>query len=203
MKKRIVIFISGSGSNMIALAEAARQKDYPAEIAAVISDRNDAGGIEKAKALGIATHCIERKSYPTKSAFEQAVLDTLELYNPDIICLAGYMRLISNFIIAPYSGRILNIHPSLLPLFKGLDTHQKAIDAGVKVSGCTVHLVTEGMDEGPILGQACVPVLTGDTAKSLAQRVLKVEHQLYPAILRAFIEGKHNCVDAEQQLFAF
>ncbi|MCD2171816.1 phosphoribosylglycinamide formyltransferase [Rhizobium sp. C4] len=188
-RKRVVVFISGSGSNMLALAEAAHAQDFPAEIVAVISDKTDAGGLAKAQGLGIATYAFLRRDYESKAAHEAAILSKLAEIAPDIICLAGYMRLLSAEFIRPYEGRILNIHPSLLPLFAGLHTHQRAIDAGMKVAGCTVHLVTEGMDEGPILAQAVVPVLAGDTSDALAARVLKQEHRIYRAVLAAFANG--------------
>ncbi len=185
-RKRVVIFISGGGSNMEALIRAAQAADFPAEVVTVFSDKEEAGGLAKAKAAGIATQVFKRKDFASKDAHEDAILDALAALKPDIICLAGYMRLLSGRFIAPYEGRILNIHPSLLPLFPGLHTHQRALDAGMKVAGCTVHLVTEGMDEGPILAQAAVPVFTGDNAESLAARVLKAEHQLYALALRKF-----------------
>lgn len=203
MKKKVVILISGSGTNMVSLVEATRTNDFPAEVVAVISDNKDAKGIEKARILGLSTYIIERKNFTDKQTFETALLDRINACQPDIVCLAGFMRLISQRIIAPYEGRILNIHPALLPLFRGLHTHQRALDAGVKISGCTVHLVTEGMDEGTILGQAAVPVLENDTADSLAKRVLKVEHKLYPATLRAFIEKPHKEVNADQQIISY
>ena len=203
MKKKVVILISGSGTNMVSLVEATRTNDFPAEVVAVISDNKDAKGIEKARILGLSTYVIERKNFTEKQTFETALLDRINACQPDIVCLAGFMRLISQRIIAPYEGRILNIHPALLPLFRGLHTHQRALDAGVKITGCTVHLVTEGMDEGTILGQAAVPVLENDTADSLAERVLKVEHKLYPATLRAFIEKPHKEVNADQQIISY
>lgn len=203
MKKKVVILISGSGTNMVSLVEATRTNDFPAEVVAVISDNKDAKGIEKARILGLSTYIIERKNFTDKQTFETALLDRINACQPDIVCLAGFMRLISQRIIAPYEGRILNIHPALLPLFRGLHTHQRALDAGVKITGCTVHLVTEGMDEGTILGQAAVPVLENDTADSLAKRVLKVEHKLYPATLRAFIEKPHKEVNADQQIISY
>ncbi len=188
---------------MVALVEASRKNNFPAEVVAVLSDNSEAEGIAKAKSLGIPAYIIDRKNFSNKVAFETALLEQIDVCRADIICLAGFMRLISASIITPYEGRILNIHPALLPLFKGLHTHQRALDAGVKISGCTVHLVTEGMDEGDILGQAAVPVLENDTADSLGARILTVEHQLYPATLRAFIEGKHHGVDANQKLISF
>ncbi len=189
-RKRVVVFISGGGSNMVALAQACRDPDFPAEVACVISDKPTAGGLAKAQGLGIPTLVFERKNYASKGEHEAAILAALGELAPDIICLAGYMRLISGEFIAPYEGRIINIHPSLLPLFPGLHTHQRAIDSGMKITGCTVHFVTEGMDEGPIIGQAAVPVAAGDTADSLAARVLTVEHKLYPLALRLLAEGK-------------
>ncbi len=188
-RKRVVVFISGGGSNMIALAEAARAADFPAEIVAVISDKAEAGGLAKAAAMGIPTFAFQRRDHDSKGAHERAILAKLAELAPDIICLAGYMRLLSADFIRPYEGRILNIHPSLLPLFAGLHTHQRAIDAGMKVAGCTVHLVTEGMDEGPILAQAVVPVLADDTAETLAARVLKQEHRIYREVLSGFASG--------------
>ncbi len=189
-KKRVVVFISGGGSNMVSLADACAEPGFPAEIVAVISDKPTAGGLAKAEARGIKTFVFERKAYPGKAEHEAAILDALADINPDIICLAGYMRLISGDFIRPYEGRILNIHPSLLPLFPGLHTHQRAIDAGMKIAGCSVHFVTEGMDEGPIVAQAAVPVISDDTANTLAGRVLTVEHKLYPLALKLFAEGK-------------
>lgn len=185
-RKRVVIFISGGGSNMEALIRAAEAADFPAEVVAVFSDKAEAGGLARAQSSGIATQVFRRKDYASKDAHEDAILEALAALKPDIICLAGYMRLLSGRFIAPYEGRILNIHPSLLPLFPGLHTHQRALDAGMKVAGCTVHLVTEGMDEGPILAQAAVPVHDGDDAQTLAARVLKAEHELYALALRKF-----------------
>ncbi|MBD9648507.1 phosphoribosylglycinamide formyltransferase [Ensifer sp. ENS09] len=194
-KKRVVVFISGGGSNMLALANAAAEPDFPAEIVAVIADKADAGGLAKAEALGIPTRAFLRKDFDSKDAHEAAILAELDRLSPDIICLAGYMRLLSATFIQRHEGRILNIHPSLLPLFPGLHTHQRAIDAGMKVAGCTVHFVTEGMDEGPILAQAVVPVQPGDTSDSLAARVLTVEHRTYPMALRLMAEGKVRMQD--------
>ncbi|MET3613053.1 phosphoribosylglycinamide formyltransferase-1 [Rhizobium aquaticum] len=201
-RKRVVVFISGSGSNMVALAEASHATDFPAEIVAVISDKADAGGLAKAAAMGIATHAFQRRDYENKTAHEAAILAKLAEIAPDIICLAGYMRLLSAEFIRPYEGRILNIHPSLLPLFAGLHTHQRAIEAGMKVAGCTVHLVTEGMDEGPILAQAVVPVLSGDTADSLAARVLRQEHRIYRDVLRAVAAGEAPTTDSSQSVLS-
>lgn len=188
-RQRVVAFISGGGSNMLALAKACETADYPAEIVAVFSDKPQAGGLAKAEALGIPTRVFERKAYGSKAEHEAAILAALAEIGPDLICLAGYMRLLSGDFIRPHTGRILNIHPSLLPLFPGLHTHQRAIEAGMKVAGCTVHFVTEGMDEGPVIAQAVVPVLIDDTAETLAGRVLTVEHQTYAAALKLVASG--------------
>jgi phosphoribosylglycinamide formyltransferase-1 len=189
-RKRAVVFISGSGSNMMALVAAAKAADFPAEIVGVVSDKADAGGLAKAAAEGIPTFAFARKDYASKEAHEAAIFEALDTLSPDILCLAGYMRLLSATFIQRYEGRMINIHPSLLPLFPGLHTHQRAIDAGMRIAGCTVHFVTEGMDEGPVIGQAAVPVHSSDTADALAGRVLTVEHQIYPQALRLFAEGK-------------
>ncbi|MCA1439028.1 phosphoribosylglycinamide formyltransferase [Ensifer sp. IC4062] len=194
-KKRVVVFISGGGSNMLSLASAAAEPDFPAEVIAVIADKAEAGGLAKAAALGIPTFSFVRKDFASKEAHEAAILAELDRLRPDIICLAGYMRLLSAAFIQRHEGRILNIHPSLLPLFPGLHTHQRAIDAGMRLAGCTVHFVTEGMDDGPIIAQAAVPILAGDTAETLAARVLTVEHKTYPMALRLVAEGKVEMKD--------
>ncbi len=189
-KKRAAVFISGGGSNMLALVKAASAADFPADIVAVFSDKANAGGLAKAKEAGIATFALERKDFDSKDAHEAAILAALDTVAPDIICLAGYMRLLSGGFISRYEGRILNIHPSLLPLFPGLHTHERAIASGMKLAGCTVHFVTEGMDEGPIVAQAAVPVISADTAETLAARVLTVEHRTYPLALKLVAQGK-------------
>lgn len=196
-RKRVVAFISGGGSNMLALAKAAADPDFPAEIVAVFSDKAEAGGLARAEALGIATRTFLRKDFTSKDAHEAAIIEALDALSPDLICLAGYMRLISGAFVSRYEGRILNIHPSLLPLFPGLNTHQRAIDAGMRIAGCTVHFVTEGMDEGPTIVQAAVPVLPDDTAGTLAARVLTVEHRSYPLALRLVAEGKVRMEDGK------
>ncbi|MFB2551166.1 phosphoribosylglycinamide formyltransferase [Ensifer soli] len=188
-RKRVVVFISGGGSNMLALAKAAEADGFPAEIVAVFCDKAEAGGLAKAEALGIPTFTFSRRDHADKAAHEAAILAALDTLAPDLICLAGYMRLLSGHFISRYEGRILNIHPSLLPLFPGLHTHRRAIDAGMKIAGCSVHVVTEGMDEGPIVAQGAVPVMAGDTAETLAARVLTVEHRLYAAALAAYLTG--------------
>lgn len=201
--KRVVVFISGSGSNMEKLIEASKNANYPAQIVAVFADKANAGGLAKAKSAGIEVFIFERSHYASKQAHEEAMLLQLQQCAADIICLAGYMRIISAQFIQHYEGRILNIHPSLLPLFKGLNTHQRAIDAGAKIAGCTVHIVTEGMDEGPILAQAVVPILHDDSVECLSARVLKQEHRLYSQTLRRFIEGNKPKTDDSQSLLSF
>ncbi|MDO6963730.1 phosphoribosylglycinamide formyltransferase [Rhizobium alvei] len=200
-RKRGAILISGGGSNMVALLEAARDPSFPVEFVAVVSDKANAGGLAKAEALGVKATVFERRTYGSKADHEQAILDHLAAEGVEFLCLAGYMRLVSGSFIRPFEGRIINIHPSLLPLFPGLHTHQRAIDAGMKVSGCTVHHVTEGMDEGPVIAQAVVPVLTGDTAEALAARVLTAEHKLYrTAVTRLF--GAGTATDDRQMLIS-
>jgi len=199
MKSRVVIMISGRGSNMLALIKATYEDDFPAEIVGVLSDRADAGGIKRAQNLGVPTFVCERSHYASKAAHEAAQLALLAKIAPDIICLAGYMRLMGKTLIDAYQGRMLNIHPSLLPLFPGLDTHQRALQAGVKITGCSVHLVTPVMDGGPILAQAGVPVKATDNKESLAARVLAAEHQLYPEALRRFILNRQGRATPQQQ----
>jgi formyltetrahydrofolate-dependent phosphoribosylglycinamide formyltransferase len=183
-KPRVAVLISGRGSNLGALLRAAAAPDYPAKIALVISNVADAGGLMLAKTAGVPTRVMAHKDFgKDREAHERAIDAVLREENIDLVCLAGYMRLLTPFLVRAWPGRILNIHPALLPAFKGLDTHRRALEAGVSEHGCTVHLVTEGMDEGPILGQEKVPVLPGDTEEILAARVLAAEHLLYPAML--------------------
>lgn len=185
-KKRVAILISGRGSNMQSLVKAAEAPEYPADIVAVISNRPDALGLEWAAAKGISTVALDHKAYTSRASFDASLHDALIGAEADIVACAGFMRLMTADLVAKWSGRMLNIHPALLPAFKGLDTHQRALNAGVRIAGCTVHLVTAEMDEGPILGQAAVPVLSRDTADSLAARVLTAEHRLYPKVLELF-----------------
>ncbi len=186
MKQRVGVLISGRGSNLAALLAAARAPDYPAEIVLVLANRADAAGLKLAEAAGIATGVIDHKNFPRDRAGHEAAIDAaLRAAGVDLVCLAGYMRLLTPFLVRAWAGKMLNIHPSLLPAFPGLDTHARALAAGVKLHGCTVHLVTEAMDEGPILAQAAVPVLADDTEATLAARVLAQEHILYPAALAA------------------
>ena len=200
-RKRAAIMISGGGSNMAALIAASREPGYPVEFVGVISDHKDAGGLARAEAAGVPAIAFERHDYPSKAAHEAAILAHLAGLGLDLVCLAGYMRLLSAGFIGAWRGRIVNIHPSLLPLFPGLHTHQRAIEAGARLAGCSVHFVTEGVDDGPIIAQAAVPVLDGDTAETLAARVLKAEHRLYPAALRK-VAGGTFATDAEAQLFS-
>ena len=189
MKTRVAILISGRGSNMTALIEAARAEDYPAEIALVVSNRPDAAGLVRARAAGIATVVIDHTRFAgNREAFEHALDEELRNYKIGLVCLAGFMRLLTPWLVARWQGRMLNIHPSLLPQFKGLDTHRRALDAGAKWHGATVHFVVPEMDSGPIIVQESVPVREGDTAEALAARVLELEHQLYPRALRVVAE---------------
>ncbi|WP_275391711.1 phosphoribosylglycinamide formyltransferase [Aliiroseovarius sp. Z3] len=184
--KRVAILISGSGSNMVTLADS-MTGDHPARPCLVLSNVPTAGGLDKARALGIPTAIVDHHDFKgDRAGFEAALNDALERAHPDIICLAGFMRILTEGFTARWSGRCLNIHPSLLPKYKGLHTHQRAIDAGDEEAGCSVHEVTAELDGGPILGQARVPIEAGDTADSLAARVLVQEHLLYPAVLRRF-----------------
>jgi phosphoribosylglycinamide formyltransferase 1 len=192
-KKRVAVLISGRGSNMMSLVEAARADDYPAEIVAVISNRPDAQGIAWAKAQGIATKVIDHKAFKSREAFEAELDKALTAAKPDIIALAGFMRIMTPAFVSRWQVRMINIHPSLLPNFKGLHTHEQALAAGVRIAGCTVHYVRAEMDAGPIIAQAAVPVLSGDTPVTLAARVLAAEHKLYPAALRLVATGRVHC----------
>lgn len=194
MTKRVAILISGSGSNMVALAES-MVGDHPARPVLVLSNVPDAGGLAKAEALGIETAVVDHKPFgKDREAFEAALTATLEAVEPDIICLAGFMRILTPAFTARWAGKMLNIHPSLLPKYRGLHTHARAIEAGDAEAGCTVHEVTAELDGGPILGQARVAIRPDDTPDSLAARILPFEHQLYPAVLRRFAEGKRTPV---------
>ncbi|HEY4043926.1 MAG TPA: phosphoribosylglycinamide formyltransferase [Rhodopila sp.] len=189
MKRRTAILISGRGSNMQALIAAARDPAFPAEVALVLSNRPDAVGLATARAAGIQAEAIDHLPFRgDRTAHEAAIDATLRAADIEVVCLAGYRRLLTPFLVNAWAGRMLNIHPSLLPSFPGLDTHARALAAGVKLHGCTVHLVTQEIDAGPILAQAAVPVLPGDTADDLAARVLRQEHAIYPAALAAFID---------------
>ena len=184
--KRVAIFISGGGSNMVTLAES-MTGDHPARPVLVLSNNANAGGLKKAEAMGIPTAVVDHRPFKgDRPGFEAALQAELEKAQPDILCLAGFMRVLTAGFVEPWKGRMLNIHPSLLPKYRGLHTHARALEAGDAEHGCTVHEVTPELDDGPLLGQARVPVLAGDTPDTLAARVLEMEHKLYPAVLRRF-----------------
>ncbi|OIQ94495.1 phosphoribosylglycinamide formyltransferase [mine drainage metagenome] len=187
---KVAVLISGRGSNLQALLDACADPAYPARIVRVISNVAGAFGLERAKAVGVATQVIRHKEYDSREAFDAALDQAIRASGADVVCLAGFMRLLTPGFTAAWQGRLVNIHPSLLPSFKGLHTHQRALEAGVKLHGCTVHLVTPDLDGGPILAQAAVPVLPGDDEDSLAARVLEQEHRLYPLALRLLAEGR-------------
>lgn len=187
---RCAVLISGRGSNLQALLHACAELDFPAEIVAVVSNRADAGGIEHARAAGVATRVIDHREFESREAFDSALDAALREMGAEFICLAGFMRLLGAAFVAAWSDRILNIHPSLLPAFKGLDSHEQALAAGVRVTGCTVHFVRAELDDGPIVVQAAVPVHPDDDAERLAARVLEAEHRCYPLALRLVAEGR-------------
>ena len=190
MKKRIAILISGRGSNMVALADAIKSASIPgAEVAIVLSDKATAAGLGLARDLGLQTAVVERRSR-TREEHELEIISILRAHAVDFVCLAGYMRLLSPCFIEAFRGRILNIHPSLLPSFPGLDAQRQALEHGVKVSGCTVHFVDDTLDGGPIIAQRVVPVLDDDTEETLSARILEQEHQLYPEAVQIVVEGK-------------
>jgi phosphoribosylglycinamide formyltransferase 1 len=190
-RKRVAILISGRGSNMVALIEAAKADDYPAEIALVISNAPDAAGLARARDAGIPTELVDHKAFgKDREAFDGELDATLQTHQIDIVCLAGFMRVLSPWFVARWNGRLINIHPSLLPAFKGLHTHERAIAAGAREHGATVHFVVPELDSGPIIEQEKVPVLSSDTADSLAARVLEAEHRIYPLALRRVAEGR-------------
>jgi phosphoribosylglycinamide formyltransferase-1 len=188
-RKRTAILISGRGSNMRALIERARSPSYPAEIVLVVSNRPDAAGLTFAKENNIACAVVDHKIYAGRGEFERSMQVLLELHRIKLICLAGFMRMLTPWFIGQWQGRLLNIHPALLPAYRGLDTHARALADGVKIHGCTVHFVVPAMDEGPIIAQAAVAVLDSDTPASLAARVLAQEHIVYPAALALVAEG--------------
>lgn len=187
---RIVVLISGSGSNLQALIDARARGELPADIAAVISNRADAFGLERARRAQIATEVLDHQTFASREAFDAALRQRIDAYRPDLLILAGFMRILSAAFVRHYHGRLLNIHPSLLPKYPGLHTHQRALDAGDAEAGATVHFVTEELDGGPAIVQARVPVLDGDSAAALAQRVLQREHAIYPLAARWFAEGR-------------
>lgn len=194
--KNIVILISGAGSNMASIVRTAQRDQWDvrlqARVAAVISNRPDAGGLAIARQWGIATDVLDHRGFAEREAFDLALAERIERHDPQgmpaLVVLAGFMRVLTPMFVARFAGRLMNIHPSLLPAFTGLHTHQRAIDAGCQVAGATVHLVTERLDDGPILAQATVPVLAGDTAQSLAARVVTQEHLIYPRAIAAWLQ---------------
>lgn len=195
MKKRVAILISGSGSNMVRLVEDMADPAHPARPVLVLANDPAAGGLEKARALGVATAVVDHRPFKgDRAAFEAAIQAELDRVEPDILCLAGFMRVLTGDFVRRWEGRMLNIHPSLLPKYRGLHTHARALEAGEREHGCTVHEVTAELDDGPILGQARVPVQPGDTPQTLAARVLVQEHRLYPAVLRRFAAGDRRPV---------
>jgi phosphoribosylglycinamide formyltransferase-1 len=200
-KARVAVLISGRGSNMQALVEAAKDPAYPAEIALVVSHNPEAPGLAWARDQRVPTRIVDHRPYKgDRPAHEKKIDAALRAAAIDVVALAGWMRLFTPWFVEAWRGRMLNIHPSLLPAFPGLDTHRRAIAAGGALHGCTVHLVTEAVDDGPIIGQASVPVLPGDDADALAARVLEAEHRLYPAALAAFIQGRTLEPDAKALL---
>jgi len=192
--KRIVILISGRGSNMEAILRAAPAEHWSAQIVAVISNKAIAAGLATASAAGIATRVVEHVAYPDRGQFDRALSAVIDEYSPDLLVLAGFLRILTPEFVLRYHGRLLNIHPSLLPSFPGLDTHRRALESGVKFHGATVHFVTPELDHGPIIEQAVVPVLDTDTEDTLAARVLEQEHVIYPRAVRDFIEGRYALI---------
>jgi len=195
-RKRVAVLISGRGSNMAALIEAAKDETYPAEIALVLSNRPDAGGLATARAAGIATEVIDHTAYgKDRAAFDAAMQAMLEKCRIDIVCLAGFMRLLTPELVGHWPGRMLNIHPALLPAFKGLDTHKRALEAGANIHGATVHFVVAELDSGPTVAQGAVAVHADDSEAALAARVLAVEHRIYPMALKLVAQGRVRIVD--------
>ncbi|WET09191.1 MULTISPECIES: phosphoribosylglycinamide formyltransferase [unclassified Pseudomonas] len=186
----VVVLLSGTGSNLQALIDSTRTGDSPARIAAVISNRSDAYGLQRARDAGIATRTLDHKAFEGREAFDSALIELIDTFNPKLVVLAGFMRILSADFVRHYAGRLLNIHPSLLPKYKGMHTHQRALDAGDSEHGCSVHFVTEELDGGPLVVQAVVPVESDDSAQTLAQRVHTQEHRIYPLAVRWFAEGR-------------
>ncbi len=194
MTKRVAILISGGGSNMVSLVDS-MAGDHPARPCLVLSNNHDAGGLKKATERGVATAVVDHRPYgEDRAAFEDILHERLLASKPDILCLAGFMRVLTEGFVSRWQGHMLNIHPSLLPKYRGLNTHARALEAGETEAGCTVHEVTPALDEGPILGQSRVAVEPGDTSETLAARVLKQEHILYPAVLRRFSSGDRRMI---------
>ena len=200
-KIRVAVLISGRGSNMVALIEAAKDRAYPAEIVLVLSNRPDAAGLARAAEAGIPTRAIDHKAFPDRGSFDAALDAELRAADIDLVCLAGFMRIFTPGFVAGWAGRMLNIHPSLLPLFKGTHTHAQALEAGVRLHGCTVHFVVPELDAGPIVAQAAIPVRQGDDPDSLAERVIVQERRLYPAVL-ALVAGGRARLEGDRVVIA-
>ena len=196
----VVVLVSGSGSNLQALIDQFSTPDSPARLCAVISNRAEAYGLERARQAGIDTRVLDHKAFEGREAFDAALVETIDAFEPQLVVLAGFMRILSPQFVRHYAGRLLNIHPSLLPKYKGLHTHQRAIEAGDAEHGCSVHFVTEELDGGPLVLQAIVPVVAGDTPELLARRVLTGEHHIYPLAVRWFAEGRLRLGEAGVEL---
>lgn len=198
-KKRLVILISGRGTNMQTLVQACRDQGWPADVVAVVSSKPDALGLSWAREQGIATAGLNFRDYDSREAFDAALADEVDRHSPDYVLLAGFMRVLTPGFVKRYTGRLINIHPSLLPAFPGLHTHAQALATGVRAHGCTVHFVTPVLDHGPILAQGCVPVLADDTPTTLAQRVLEIEHTVYPAAVKWLVDG-HVTLESDHRV---
>ena len=198
--KSIVILISGRGSNMLALLDAVASGELPVRVAGVIANRPQAEGIQLAAARGIPTAIVDHRQFADRDAFDMALADRIDAFAPDLVVLAGFMRILTDVFVARFTGRLINIHPSLLPAYPGLHTHRRALEDGVRVHGCTVHFVTPALDHGPIIIQAAVPVLDGDDEAILAQRVLAEEHRVYTLAVRWFAEGRLTIWDGRVQV---
>lgn len=198
--KRIVILISGRGSNMVSILDAVASGTLPVQVAAVFSNRVDAAGLDIARSRGVPAEALDHRNYADRAAFDAAMVQVIDACAPDLVVLAGFMRILSDAFVEHYAGRLINIHPSLLPSFPGLRTHRQALEAGVRIHGCSVHFVTPQLDHGPIIVQAAVPVLEDDDEAALAARVLTQEHAIYPAAIRWFVEGRLMLVDGKVRL---
>lgn len=201
-RKRTAVLISGRGSNMASLIEAAKDPAYPAEIVLVLSNRPDAPGLQKAQAAGLTTVGLDHKAFEGREAFEAEMQSHLEEHNIELVCLAGFLRLMTDGFVNTWRNRMINIHPSLLPSYKGLDTHARVLRDGGRISGCTVHYVRPQMDEGPVIAQAAVGVLADDTEETLAARVLQAEHQIYPMALKLVAEGSVKVSSEKARFYA-
>ncbi len=200
--KSIVILISGRGSNMESLLAAVAAGELPVRVAAVLSNRPDAKGLQTAAARGVPTRVVDHKQFSSREDFDVAMAEAIDAFAPDLVVLAGFMRILTDGFVRHYAGRLMNIHPSLLPSFSGLHTHQRALEEGVRIHGCTVHFVTPTLDHGPVIVQAAVPVLDGDDEASLAARVLAQEHRVYPLAVRWFAEGRLQLLGGRVRLDA-